>query len=83
LYVIGVSEEESITSAAKTKLFIAPGSLPRDIRNLEKHLGYTLFVRKWGGVALTPAGKVFVEEARKSLDHSQARCGLGCRREPP
>jgi DNA-binding transcriptional LysR family regulator len=77
LYVIIVAEEGSITRAAKTKLFIAPGSLARDIRNLEKRIGYPLFVRKWGGVALTAAGEVFVAEARQSLDHSRRAADRG------
>lgn len=77
LYVIVVAEEGSITRAAKTKLFIAPGSLARDIRNLEKRIGYSLFVRKWGGVSLTPAGEVFVQEARTSLDHSRRAADRG------
>jgi DNA-binding transcriptional LysR family regulator len=77
LYVIVVAEEGSITRAAKTKLFIAPGSLARGIRNLEKAIGYPLFVRKWGGVSLTPAGEVFVKEARSSLDHSRRAADRG------
>jgi DNA-binding transcriptional LysR family regulator len=77
LYVITVAEESSITRAARTKLFIAPGSLARDIRSLEKRIGYRLFVRKWGGVELTPAGQIFAEEARLSLDHSQRAADRG------
>ncbi len=77
LYVITIAEEGSITRAAKTRLFIAPGSLARDVRTLEKRIGYSLFIRKWGGVALTPAGKVFVEEAHRSLDHSQRAADRG------
>jgi DNA-binding transcriptional LysR family regulator len=77
LYVITVAEQGSITGAAKEKLFIAPGSLARDIRNLEIRIGYRLFDRRWGGVALTPGGRVFVEEARKSLEHSKRAADRG------
>jgi DNA-binding transcriptional LysR family regulator len=77
LYVITVAEEGNITRAAKTKLFIAPGSLARDIRNLEKRIGYSLFERRWGGVVLTAGGEAFVEEARKSLDHSKRAADRG------
>lgn len=77
LYVVTVAEEGNITRAAKTKLFIAPGSLARDIRNLERRTGYPLFTRHWGGVALTPAGAVFVEEARKALAYSQRAIDRG------
>lgn len=77
LYVITVAEEGNITRAAKTKLFIAPGSLARDIRNLEKRIGYSLFERRWAGVVLTAGGEVFVEEARKSLDHSKRAADRG------
>jgi DNA-binding transcriptional LysR family regulator len=77
LYAITVAEEGNITRAAKTKLFVAPGSLARDIRNLEKRIGYSLFERRWSGVSLTRAGEVFVQEARKSLDHSRRAADRG------
>ena len=77
LYVLTVAEEGNITRAAKRRLFIAPGSLARDIRNLERRIGYPLFARQWGGVALTPAGTVFMEEARRSLDHSRRAADRG------
>lgn len=68
-YVIAVAEEGNITRAAMRRLFIAPPSLAREIRQLEDRLGYNLFDRHWRGVSVTPAGAVFVEEARKARKH--------------
>ena len=68
-YVITVSEEGNITRAARKRLYIAAPSLAREIRMLETRLGYKLFNRHWRGVSLTPAGTVFVDEARKARMH--------------
>ena len=50
---------------------ISPTALARHVRDLEAEIAVKLFDRKKRGVALTPAGTVFVREARKSLDHLQ------------
>lgn len=76
-YVIAVAEEGNVTRAAKRRLYIAAPSLAREIRQLEARLGYKLFERHWRGVSLTPAGEIFVEEARKSLAHMQRAADRG------
>jgi hypothetical protein len=77
--VVTVAEEGNISRAVRKRLFIAPGSLARDIRNLEKRKGYPVIVRRRDGVAMTPGGTVFVEEARKSLSHFATSRSGRCR----
>jgi DNA-binding transcriptional LysR family regulator len=56
-------------SAAAEKFFITQPALSRRISVLEEELGYTLFCRQKGNrkTVLTPAGKVFLPIARRSL----------------
>jgi LysR family hca operon transcriptional activator len=66
-YFIAVAEEGSLTNAAKRRLYTAQPSLSRQIRDLELEVGATLLERKARGVALTPAGQVFLDHARLVL----------------
>ena len=50
-------------------MHIVQPALSRQIRALEQELGLTLFERDRRRVALTPAGAVFLEEARGLLEH--------------
>lgn len=64
-YVVAVAEEGGFQRAAK-RLLVAQPSLSRQIRDLERELGVTLFERK-PAVHPTDAGCVFVESARTVL----------------
>lgn len=65
-YFCVVAEEGSISKAAE-KLFVAQPALSRQISELEEEIGTPLFHRLARGIALTAAGKVFLEDANKLL----------------
>lgn len=72
-YFVAVAEEENIHRAS-ARIHIAQPALSRQIRLLEEELGTTLFVRLPRGIALSPAGQSYLEDARQILRLSdQAR----------
>jgi LysR family hca operon transcriptional activator len=66
-YFIAVAEEGSLTNAAERRLHTAQPSLSRQIRDLEIEVGVPLLERGARGIALTLAGRVFLEHARLVL----------------
>ena len=65
-YFIAVAEYLNFSKAAQ-QLHIAQPPLSRQIRQLEEDLGVTLFLRNKRRVALTKAGQIFLDEARKLI----------------
>jgi DNA-binding transcriptional LysR family regulator len=61
--LIAVAEEESITRAAE-RLFIAQPALSKQLRSLERQLGFPVLDRHPRGVVLTAAGQTLVAAAR-------------------
>lgn len=69
-YFVTVAETGNISQAAQ-KLFIAQPPLSAQIRQLEEEVGAPLLLRLPRGVALTPAGQSFLNDARAILARSQ------------
>jgi len=66
-YFVAAVEEGSLTTAAARRLHTSQPSLGRQIRDLEYQVGTELLSRSAHGVALTPAGKAFLDHARLAL----------------
>jgi DNA-binding transcriptional LysR family regulator len=78
---LAVAEEGSFTRGAE-RVGIAQPSLSQQIRGLETELGGQLIERLPRGIALTPAGRAFLPEARSSVQAAEraarsARAALG------
>lgn len=71
-YFVAVAEEGSLTVAAERRLHTAQPSLSRQIRDLEYEVGTPLLTRNARGVALTAAGKAFLDHARLALAQVEA-----------
>jgi DNA-binding transcriptional LysR family regulator len=65
-YFVGVGEEQHFGRAA-ARLRIAQPALSRQIRDLEKEIGFLLFDRLPRGVRLSAAGSAFLNDARRIL----------------
>src|SRR5271169_1892143 len=63
-YFVAVAEAGSLTVAAEQRLHTAQPSLSRQLRDLEQEVGAQLFTRGARGITLTPAGRVFLDNAR-------------------
>ena len=71
-YFIAVAEEGSLTVAAKRRLHTAQPSLSRQMRDLEYEVGVPLMSRSAHGIALTEAGKAFLDHAVLALAQAGA-----------
>ncbi|MGE4370315.1 MAG: LysR family transcriptional regulator [Burkholderiaceae bacterium] len=69
--MVNVANAHSMTRGAERSYLSLPAASNR-VRNLEAHLGTTLFYRTSQGVTLTPSGEAFVRHARivlRQLEH--------------
>lgn len=73
-YANAAARHGSFRKAADT-LGLKQSNLSRGIRHLEERLGYQLFERSNGGVQPTPAGRDFLQGARRILDDLQTVVG--------
>jgi DNA-binding transcriptional LysR family regulator len=65
--VVAVAKEQSFSRAADT-LHVAQQAVSQQVKLVERSLGVELFERTSRGVVITPAGEVFVQEARRTLN---------------
>ncbi|MGV9339860.1 LysR family transcriptional regulator [Streptomyces sp. NPDC003688] len=77
-YFVTVAETEHVGRAAE-RLHISQSPLSRQIAQLEKTLGLTLFERSQQRIRLTADGRVFLSEARALLLHADRLENLGRR----
>lgn len=63
-YAIAIADHGSMNEAAKT-LFISQPSLSGAIKELEKELGFAIFLRTNRGIVITPDGEEFLGYARQ------------------
>lgn len=61
-----IADAQSVSKGAASR-FLAPSSASLRIKQLEKAIGVSLFVRQARGVTLTPAGKVMLDHCRRCL----------------
>ena len=69
------ARHESITKAA-AELFVTQGAVSQQVKGLEAELGVRLFQRERQRVALTEAGRLYLEVVRDAFD----RLGMGTER---
>jgi LysR family hca operon transcriptional activator len=82
-YFVAVAEEGSLLTAAQRRLNTSQPSLSRQIRDLESEIGVKLLERQARGVALTAAGRVFLDHARLALLQVEAATYGARRAEQP
>ncbi len=63
-------------SEASRQLFISQSAVSQAVKNLEKKLGHTLFVRSTKRVILTPEGELILQHVKPAL--SMLERGRGC-----
>ena len=65
--VIAISDSGSLNEAAR-RLYVSQPNLSSVVKELEKEIGITLFLRSNRGIQLTPEGKQFIGFARQVVE---------------
>lgn len=69
-YMIAISEEKSLSKAAE-KLYISQPALSQQLKKLEAELKTPLFVREKNALALTDAGRIYINGGQSILHIKQ------------
>ena len=69
-YAVAIADSSSMNEAAR-KLYISQPSLSGAIRDLEKELGISIFLRSNRGIVLTQDGEGFLSYARQMMEEYQ------------
>ena len=69
-YIIAIAEEQSVSRAAE-RFYLSHPALSAHLKKLEQELGTPLFRRSSKGVRPTPAGLIFLADARAILHEEQ------------
>lgn len=70
-YFVVIAQQGSFTKASDV-LYISQPSLSAGIKKLEQELDVTLLERRWRGVSLTEAGKLFLGKAQRIIEEYQS-----------
>ncbi len=69
-YLVAAAEQGSFSGAAR-RLHVAQSAISEQLADLEQEIGVQLFTRSSRKTDLTPAGKLFLKEARRILIDSE------------
>lgn len=65
-YIIAIAQEKSISRAAE-RFYLTQPVLSRHLKKIEDRVGTPLFVRQKDGMALTEAGRIYINSAQNIL----------------
>jgi len=69
-YAVAIADKNSMNEAAKS-LFVSQPSLSNAIKELEKEIGVTIFLRNNKGIAITIEGTTFLGYARQVVEQAE------------
>ncbi|GHE84763.1 LysR substrate-binding domain-containing protein [Thalassotalea profundi] len=67
LAIFEASARHESFKLASAELFITPSAVSHQIKTLEAHIGFPLFIRKSRGVSLNSAGKMYFSSVQQAL----------------
>lgn len=74
-YIVKAAELASVSTAAK-KMFMTQPHLSKIIRDMEREVNYSIFVRRSGGISLTKKGTQFITYAKRIIKEADGLLSL-------